>query len=73
MAANAYATPTPGPLGNKPFGADFDAGVTTRPLTLVTEDGATTYTIFVGTGADLYMKAGVPANAGDGTIIGTQS
>lgn len=72
MPANSYRSPTPGPLGDRPFGADFNAGVTTRPLTLVSEDGLTTYTLFVGTGGKLYIKAGTPANATDGTVVGTQ-
>lgn len=73
MADNAYQTATPGPLGRKPFGSDYNASVTTRPFTLVTEDGATSYTIFVGTSGKLYLKAGTPANATDGTVIGTQT
>lgn len=73
MPANAYRSPQPGPLGFKIYGADYNAGVTTQPLILVTEDGATTYTLFIGTGGKLYVKAGVPANATDGTVVGTQT
>jgi hypothetical protein len=72
MPNNAYRTPQPGPLGFKAWGADWNAGVTTQPFTLVTEDGVTTYTLFVTSGK-LYIKAGTPANSTDGTVIGTQT
>jgi hypothetical protein len=73
MPANAYRSPQPGPLGFKQFGSDFNSAVTTQPLTLVSEDGLTTYTLYVGTGGKLYIKAGTPANATDGTVVGTQT
>jgi hypothetical protein len=73
MPNNAYRSPQSGPLGFKVFGADYNAAVTTQPLILVTEDGVTTYTLFIGTGGKLYVKAGVPASAVDGTVVGTQT
>jgi hypothetical protein len=73
MPNNSYHTPPPGPLGNRPYGADYNAGVATRALTLVTEDGVTTYTLFIGTGGKLYLKAGTPSSATDGTVVGTQT
>jgi len=73
MPNNAYISPQPGPLGRKPFGADFNAAVTTQPLLLISEDGLTVYTLFVGTAGKLYLKAGTPANATDGTVVGTQT
>ena len=73
MPDNKYISPNPGPLGRKPFGADFNAAVATQPLILVTEDLLTTYTLFIGTAGKLYLKAGTPANATDGTIVGTQT
>jgi hypothetical protein len=70
---NKYHSQQPGPLGqHQMYGADYNAGVATQPLTLQTEDGATTYTLFVSSGK-LYIKAGVPANATDGTVVGTQT
>lgn len=73
MPDNKYYTPQPGPLGLRQYGADFNAGVATRPLLLVSEDGLTTYTLFIGTAGKLYLKAGTPANATDGTVVGTQT
>lgn len=73
MPDNKYKSPQPGPLGDRAFGADFNAATNTRPLTLVSEDGLTTYTLFVGTAGKLYLKTGVPANATDGTVVGTQT
>jgi hypothetical protein len=73
MPANAYRTPTPGPLGPRNLGADYNAGVTTSPLILTTEDGSAFYTLFIGTGGKLYVKAGTPSSATDGTVVGTQT
>lgn len=73
MPNNAYNTPSPGPLGERNFGADFNSAVTTQPFTLISEDGLTVYTLFIGTAGKLYLKAGVPANATDGTVVGTQT
>jgi hypothetical protein len=74
MPNNKYHSPQPGPLGQHiMYGADYNSGVATQPLTLTTEDGVTTYTLFIGTGGKLYLKAGVPANATDGTVVGTQT
>lgn len=73
MAANAYSTPTPGPLGDKPYGADFDAGVTTRPFILYTEAGVPYY-LWFGTSDKLYFKkTTAPTTATDGTVVGTQT
>jgi len=73
MPDNKYRSPQAGPLGYKTFGADFNSAVATQPLTLTTEDGLTVYTLFIGTAGKLYLKAGVPANATDGTVVGTQT
>jgi hypothetical protein len=73
MPDNKYRSPQGGPLGLKVWGADYNAGVATQPLLLVTEDGLTTYTLFVGTGGKLYIKAGTPSSATDGTVVGTQT
>jgi hypothetical protein len=70
---NKYRSPSAGPLGYKTFGADYNAGVATQPFILVSEDGLTTYTLFVGTAGKLYLKTGTPANATDGTVVGTQT
>lgn len=74
MADNSYRTPTPGPLGDKPYGGDWNAGTTTRPLVLYSEAGAIVAYLFVTSGK-LYGKfsATAPANSTDGTVIGTQS
>jgi hypothetical protein len=73
MPDNKYRSQQPGPLGFKQFGADYNSGVATQALTLVTEDGVTTYTLFIGTGGKLYIKAGTPSSATDGTVVGTQT
>lgn len=74
MPNNKYQSTQPGPLGQHiMYGADYNSGVATQPLTLTSEDGLTVYTLFVGTGGKLYIKAGVPANATDGTVVGAQT
>jgi hypothetical protein len=73
MPDNKYRTPQPGPLGLKTWGADYNAGVATQPFILTGEDGVTFYTLFIGTGGKLYVKAGVPTTATDGTVVGTQT
>jgi hypothetical protein len=73
MPDNKYESQQTGPLGPQNFGADFNSGVATRPLKLTTEDGLTFYTLFIGTAGKLYLKAGTPANATDGTVVGTQT
>lgn len=74
MADNSYYTPTPGPLGNRPLGADYNAGVTTRPLVLTTEAGAVAAYLWISSGK-LYIKASAtaPTSATDGTVVGTQT
>lgn len=74
MPDNKYHSPQPGPLGQRQmYGADYNAGIATQPLKLVSEDGLTTYTLYVGTGGKLMLKTGTPANAADGTVVGTQT
>ncbi len=73
MPDNKYHSPTPGPLGNRIFGSDYNASTNTRPFTLTSEDGSTTYTLFIGTGGKLYITAGTPSTTTDGTVVGTQT
>ena len=73
MAANTYNTPSPGPLGEKNFGADWDSGVTTQPFILVSEAGVIN-TIWVDATGDLRIKqTTAPTSGTDGTVIGTQA
>jgi len=74
MPDNSYVTPTPGPLGNKPFGGDWNAGTATRPLVLYSEAGAIVAYLFVASGKLLgKFSAVAPTSAADGTVIGTQT
>ena len=74
MPDNQYQTPSPGPLGNKNFGADFNSATATRPFTLTTEAGVIAAYLWVSSGK-LYAKFSnvAPANATDGVVVGTQT
>lgn len=66
-------TPTPGPLGFKQFGADWNSATNTRPLTLLTEAGVLV-TLWVDSTNRLRIKATTaPTSDTDGTVVGTQS
>jgi hypothetical protein len=70
---NAYETPSPGPLGQKNYGADWNSGTTTRPLVLTRENGALVF-VFVDASNRLRIKATTaPTSDTDGTIVGTQT
>lgn len=74
MAVNEYARTLPGPLGARPYGADWNAGLTTQPFVLYTEAGAVAATLWINA-SKLYGKfsAVAPTSATDGTVIGTQT
>lgn len=66
-------TPTPGPLGNKAFGADYNSAVNTRYFTLTTEAGVAVY-LWVDSTTRLRIKATTaPTSDTDGVVVGTQS
>lgn len=73
MAANAYRTPTPGPLGDRPYGGDYDAALTTRPFILWAEAGTAKAYLWVDATGDLRIKATAPTSDTDGTVVGSQS
>lgn len=73
MANNAYNTPSPGPLGERNFGSDWDSGVTTQPFILYSEAGVPTY-LWVDATGDLRIKpTTAPTSGTDGVVVGTQS
>jgi hypothetical protein len=64
---------TPGPLGAKALGADWNAAVNTQPLRLLTEAGVLV-TLWVDSTNRLRIKATTaPTSDTDGTVVGTQT
>jgi hypothetical protein len=74
MANTAWFTPSSGPLGQKPLGSDFNAGTTTRPLTLISEDGTRIYYLWVATATgSLRIASAVPTSDTSGVSVGNQT
>lgn len=75
MPNTGYRNPTPGPLGFKNFGADYNTGTTTTYLTLTSEDGTKVYYLYVDASGRLRISPvnTVPVADTTGTIVGTQS
>lgn len=75
MATNtAYFTPSPGPLGSKPLGADYNAGTLTRPLTLISEDATRIYYLWVASATgSLRIASAVPTSDTSGVSVGNQT
>jgi hypothetical protein len=70
---NKYKSPQPGPLGDKAFGADWNASTNTRPFILQTEAGVNVY-FWVDSSNRLRIKATTaPTSDTDGTVVGTQA
>lgn len=74
MPDNFQARTLPGPLGPKPFAADYDGSVQTQPLVLYTDAGVAACYLWVAS-SKLYGKfsATAPSSATDGVVIGTQT
>lgn len=75
MANNTpYFTPSPGPLGSKQLGSDYNAGTLTRPLILVSEDGTRSYYLWVASATgSLRIASAVPTSDTSGVSVGLQS
>lgn len=73
MPNNSYGTGHTPAGFLKPYGADFGAGVNTRLLTMATENGATTYYLWIDSSGRLRIKSSVPTTDTDGAVVGSQA